>query len=205
METSQEREGRETVSFSHVHLYVDEVHDIQEYKALEGYLNELAQVVTQEHGGKFPAVLDVKRYRKVWLSILRNNNESIDKETEEDDDNDMSFISQNRDVIRQLISGFGFRITATRCRNQQLDQGALNINTRSVLLSSSDPEGVQVIVTASDPSIEGQATGSEEYRHFDACTRTLLARNLYLCPKCVSCNSSLTSEKFSGLSPSKPT
>ena len=165
---SQEKVDLVSVSFSHVHLYVNAVHDIQDYKALEGYLNEFSQFVKREHDGVFPSTIDVKHYRKIWRSILREHSEPRD-ETVEEDDNDMTFVSQNRDVIRQLIAGFGFRITGIRIRDK--NNCASRINTRSVLLSSSDPDGVQIIVTALDPSSQGSDSEKcDEHRYFDACT-----------------------------------
>lgn len=74
--------------------------------------------------------------------------------------NDVPFVPQNRDVVQQLLAGLGFRVTGARISPQQC-------NTRSVLVTSRDPNGVQFVVTAIDPSSTVQ---QDEIRHFDAST-----------------------------------
>ena len=90
------------ISFSHVHLYVDKVEDLQVYKDLE----------RQANNDDFPAP-------------------------------EVSFVSQNRDVVKQMIVGLGFRVTRARYGS-----------TRSVLVTSKDPRGVQFVVSAADPCVD---------------------------------------------------
>ena len=70
------------------------------------------------------------------------------------------FVPQNRDIVKQLLAGLGFRVTGARvsCDN-------IATNTRSVLVTSKDPEGVQFVITAIDPS---SSVKEDELLHFDA-------------------------------------
>ena len=75
------------------------------------------------------------------------------------------FVPQNRDVVKQLMAGFGFRITGAR-----MSCGATN--TRSVLVTSKDPKGVQFVVTAMDPN---SVVKQDEICHFDASEYSILS------------------------------
>lgn len=79
------------------------------------------------------------------------------------DDDDDVFVPQGRDIVKQLLAGLGFRVTGAR-----VPSDAVVTNTRSVLVTSKDPGGVQFVVTAID---EHRGSGKpDEYRHFDAST-----------------------------------
>ena len=73
--------------------------------------------------------------------------------------NDDLFVSQNRDVIRQLIVGLGFRVTGYHHGDQ----------TRSMLVTSKDSEGVQFVITSvAKPDNDKIASNidKQEYHHF---------------------------------------
>ena len=71
-----------------------------------------------------------------------------------------SFCPHGRDLVKQWICGLGYRITGF-CEG--------NSGTRSVLVTSSDPEGVQFIVTAGFEEEREEKKGhEEEFQHFDA-------------------------------------
>lgn len=73
------------------------------------------------------------------------------------------FVPQGRDIVKQMLAGLGFRVTGAR-----VPSDAVVTNTRSVLVTSKDPEGVQFVVTAID---KHHGSGkADEYRHFDAST-----------------------------------
>jgi hypothetical protein len=129
------------VSFSHIQLYTDRIGDIEEYKDLEDSLNAFAKRSSSN---------EISDRRKVWQSLTPS---AIPDE---------AFVSQNRDVVKQLLVGFGFRVTGYRFPNED-DK----TNTRSLLVTSRDPNGVQIVVTAIDKT-EDQT--SDEYFHFDAGT-----------------------------------
>ena len=127
-----------TVSFSHFHMYVDEVDDLTKYKSLESKLNVYDASLTAK-----AVPLDVEEKKKLWRSLGSNDGTA-------DRDNDvLSFTPQNRDVVRQLIAGLGFRVTGY----------ADNASTRTVLVSSRDPDGVQILVSAMK-SISGRVDNS---------------------------------------------
>lgn len=73
-------------------------------------------------------------------------------------ENDTTFVPQNRDVVKQLLAGFGFRVTGARVDSDMS-------NTKSVLVTSKDPQGVQFVVSALDPD---SSVEQDDVRHFDA-------------------------------------
>ena len=154
------------VSFSHVHLYVDAVDDIDTYKNLESRLTEfsLKAIIGGDKYQKKTG-LDVEKCRALWNSIVSTNDSH---EIDDDDTNkkaEAEFVPQNRDVVKQLIAGLGFRVTGKRMAG---DDG-IESNTRSVLVTSCDPKGVQVVVTALDTSTAGTTGAAQDkYAHFDA-------------------------------------
>ena len=77
------------------------------------------------------------------------------------------YVSQDRDVVRQLLAGLGYRVTG-------IYDGA---NTLSMLVTSKDPKGVQICVTAPKPNADKTVT--DQYLHFDASSmdRFLAAHN----------------------------
>lgn len=98
---------------------------------MEGCLNEFYEK---------DAAIDVNDRKQIWRSLL---SKSFAKLQEED-----YLINNNRDVIRQLIVGFGFRVTAIRENQTIANNNNNNHAIRTVLLSSCDPKGVQILVTA---------------------------------------------------------
>jgi hypothetical protein len=111
------------LSFSHIHIYVDKVDDLATYKNLEDRLNRFNTIVTSK-----VETLSVGEKKEIWKSLqLTENVPNVES----------TFSPQNRDVVKQLIAGLGFRIT-----------GYIDYKTtRSVLVTSKDSEGVQIIVT----------------------------------------------------------
>jgi len=151
--------------FSHLHLYVKTVENVQVYKELEDNLNSLSsRLVHDTHNNS----LDINASRQVWKSIIGSDNES---QTEKERDAlSKPFVTTNRDVVKQMIAGLGFRVTGSRMPDTHM--GA---NTRSVLVTSSDPGGVQFVVTAlqndknndAEKSAEPNSSYTDQYAHFD--------------------------------------
>ena len=139
------------VSFSHIHLFVDKLEDISVYKELETKLN----LLSQQMNGK----MDVQLGRTLWRQ-LDSNIPHPKSMTDSISNNSFEFISQNRDVVKQLLAGLGFRITAVRYPSTHDDA-----TTRSVLITSKDPRGVQIIVTA--PDSHTSEDGSLHSAHFN--------------------------------------
>jgi len=156
------------IQFSHVHLYVDRVCEVSTYKEFEDSLNLFQEkydeateneVVNHEvdHCG---TSLDVDVGRRVWQSIISKRNK-----TDENNDKVEAFASHGRDVVRQLIAGFGFRITGCHA----------NYRTNSVVVTSKDPNGIQIVVSAmkndGDNKLDDEAAmaGTDNfYHHFAA-------------------------------------
>jgi hypothetical protein len=123
------------VSFSHVQLFVDHVEDLEAYKALESQLLSFGERVNTLSS----QALEAKRC--LWSSLTRGVPDSNIETTIE------SFTPQNRDVVKQLLVGPGFRITGSHYDDL----------TRTVLVTSRDPAGVQILVTAVTPNSATEA------------------------------------------------
>jgi hypothetical protein len=128
------------ISFSHVHLYVDHVKDVEEYKQLEDRLNAFDEAMAKEE-----TLLTADAKRKLFQSLSHDSNGE--------------FVTEGRDVVKQLIACFGFRVTASRFPSVN------RTNTRSVLVTSRDLEGVQFVVTSIDETPDSE---KDQYQHFDA-------------------------------------
>lgn len=97
-------------------------------------------------------VEDVNVYKQLEYSLHIGKNDGIPHtETE--------FCPQNRDIIKQLVCGFGFRVTGVRRNTPTTDT-----NTRSVLVTSKDPKGVQFIITSIDSASH---VPQDDMSHFD--------------------------------------
>lgn len=132
----------DAVAFSHVQLYVDHVEDLQVYKDLEDRLNQFAAAAAASQDSD-----SLAQKKLLWRRGIAGNGTTTSPPPD-------PFCPQNRDVVKQLLSGFGFRVTGVR-------YGSL---TRSVLVTSRDPKGVQILVTCvcngSDRG-DHDATGAE--------------------------------------------
>merc|ERR1740136_176256 len=168
-------EVKEEVSFSHIHIYVDDIQDIGVYKRLEQQVTEFANrsdpyrshsdtsidahnnnadinthdtttttTTTVRLQRAMSKGMDVQACRPVWSDILTNRS-STTTDTQHTHthkhthaNTEQAFIPQNRDVIKQLIMGLGFRVTGMRYGDA----------TRSLLLTTRDPGGVQFVVSS---------------------------------------------------------
>lgn len=111
-----------SVSFSHVQLFVDRVEELSVYKELERRLNVFAEKTTT-------STLSLVEKKDLWWNLSASAVGVLANQP---------YVSQNRDVVRQLLAGFGFRVTGIQESS----------TTRSVLVTSRDPQGVQFVVTA---------------------------------------------------------
>lgn len=109
------------VSFHHVHFYVDLLKDLSEYKRFEETVLSAVSCAPDE----------VSNFRGVPAAVATE-----------------SFPSEGRDFVKQLIAGFGFRITAHR----------YTPTTRSVLVTSKDSKGIKFLITA----ITAEKTGGRD-------------------------------------------
>lgn len=154
------------IHFSHIQLYVDEVRPLEEYKEFESSLNKFHDLSYRDDKDvdgiiSAKASVDIEKGRRLWNSLWGNDSTANTyTNMEEDDKATSSFVPHGRDVVKQLIAGFGFRVTGVNNTPS---------NTNSVLVTSSDPNGIQIIVTSpSEDEGGGKEQGEGRYLHFDA-------------------------------------
>jgi hypothetical protein len=137
------------VKFSHIQIYADSLDDLDVYKKLENDLCEFS-VALEWQEKKNNKVMDQKGKRQLWQSILSKG--SSDQDFQE-------FLPQNRDVIKQLIVGFGMRVTATH----------RGCGTKSFLVTTNDLGGVQIVVTAKNSNDEVPCSDPDghDIHHFE--------------------------------------
>ena len=152
-----------SVAFSHVHLYADSLQDLHVYKQFEHQLNVFAsalkQVQQQQDDDDQTVVTPQQRLTQqqdLWKSITQQTVIP-------------SFEPHNRDVVKQLLAGFGFRITAASIKASSKN------NTRSVLITSRDLQGVQILVSTKDN--QHDVVDSKEPSVFHAGTYTFIPYN----------------------------
>lgn len=152
------------IRFSHVHLYVDGVCELSAYKEFEDSLNlfqknyDEMKAVKGTDGVNESGHLNVDVGRQLWQSITKQN--MHDGTSAED------FASHGRDVVKQLIAGFGFRVTGCHATS----------HTSTVVVTSKDPNGIQIVVSSKKSDDEDDDVDVEEasaavkdndYHHFD--------------------------------------
>mmetsp|Transcript_25550 Transcript_25550/g.59998 ORF Transcript_25550/g.59998 Transcript_25550/m.59998 type:complete len:509 (-) Transcript_25550:1798-3324(-) len=139
-----------SVSYSHVHLYVDHLQSLPTYKKFEDVLNKFSE----DCESNTTATLEHKIHH--WNQLTGSDNK------------DKEFVAHQRDIVQQLLAGFNFRITGARYPGLRSDDGVESIktNSRSVLVTSKDPNGIQILVTAAVDNEE--ASGNDAFHHFDA-------------------------------------
>ena len=139
------------VKFSHVHFYTDHIEDISVYKDLEDKINSFSDENDLENMHH-----DLSRFKGIWQESYSSNGDDEKSRNEK-------FVSQNRDVVKQLIAGLGFRVTATSDIK----------GTKNVLVTTKDQSGVQFVVSALDTSTEEFSTDAvtadddDNLLHFD--------------------------------------
>ena len=121
------------VKFSHVHLYTDKLEDISVYKDLESTLNSFVSGhdLDDMH-------LNMPYYKKSWQAL--DNNQDKNGDGDVDISASEEFVPQNRDIVKQLLAGLGFRITAT----------AQTKGTSHMVVTTKDQSGVQFVISAQD-------------------------------------------------------
>lgn len=156
------------IQFSHVHLYVDHVDGLDEYKQLEDSINKFhhdydstvslsspppSSSNPHDQCARQGRPMNVIKGKEIWTSIQDSIAMSPHVSSE-------SYLSHGRDVVKQLIAGFGFRVTG--CYPAAHETSA----SKTVLVTSSDPKGIQIVVSSLDNS-GGGVVNDEKYLHFD--------------------------------------
>jgi hypothetical protein len=98
------------VSFSHMHLVVDSISDLAVYKEMEFDQNRFASAINSVPSLNTANLSSagVTEARKIFKDIASTNKSG----SSINDYSSMNhYVPQNRDVIKQLIVGLGFRVT----------------------------------------------------------------------------------------------
>jgi hypothetical protein len=128
---------QESVAFSHIHLFVDHLEPLHVYQRLQGTLNRFHA----ESSG-----LNLEGKRQLWATLCGSE--------------PRPFVPQNRDLVKQLMTGFGFRVTGYRFPSEKNPT-----TTKSVLVTSKDQSGIQILVTAAVEGADEREAG--DFVHFD--------------------------------------
>ena len=177
------------VSFSHVHLYTDHLEDIHTYKKLEGQLNSFVHEYNKNNNSSSSSSsssssnnnmdMDIEYGTNIWSTIVMPNQQQHHQQ---------EFIPQGRDIVKQLVSGLGFRITGINYDEEK--------ETNHVVLTSKDSNGVQFVISALDDDKNDDhserrdfSSSTTEYNHLDASTSMLYYWYIYIyiyffCFKC---------------------
>jgi len=105
------------IQYDHLQFFVDALKPLAHYKAIEERLTSFAKLLPH-------ARRDIAAARKAWCKM----GSASDPE---------AFQVHGRDLVEQLLYGFGWRITAEHS----------GLGTRSLLLSTPDPAGVKFVIT----------------------------------------------------------
>jgi len=124
--------------FHHVQVFADALLPLSEYKALEARLNELA------HKGHFDPFSGGMRFlgpqahlgrvlegQRVWDSLSKCGAGEAQQDRP-------TYVPHGQDLAEQLVVGLGWRVTAEHVGG----------GTRTLLVTSSDPCGVKLCITA---------------------------------------------------------
>ena len=121
--------------YDHLQWFVDELQPLSHYKAIEDRLNEFARLGTTS---------DTVAAREAWRKL----GPAADPE---------AFQVHGRDLVEQLLYGFGWRITGQY-------EGP---DTRSLLLSTVDPSGVRFVVTCNRAAAAGTPSAEQAAQPLD--------------------------------------
>lgn len=129
--------------YHHVHFYVKALKPLEHYKEMEKTFNSFLAAYSPNAEAK------VEIGRQQWTKVSGSPV--------------AEYCSQGQDLPEQLISGLGWRITASY----------FGPETQTVLLTSPDSKGVKFVITgktAGTPNAAKKArTAEEQYDHFKAC------------------------------------
>lgn len=134
--------GDFSVSFSHVQIFVDHIDSLEVYKQFEDSLNKFHSAIDSKE-------LTLEEKRRLWNTIIAGEDGELH-----------GFVPQNRDIVKQLMAGFGFRVTAYRFPSTEIAA-----TTNSLLVTSRDLNGVQILVSSLANATD---IVEDELIHFDA-------------------------------------
>lgn len=178
-----EQDHEETIgkiSFSHVHMYVDNIDEFFVYEKLAKQLDKLAETMKDDE------YQSIDSKQRLWNRIISTWHKKEDKvyrnikkpkiELLEKDGIDITktptFITQNRDIIKQLMVGFGFRVTGIRYHDG--DDDGEQCQTRTVLVTSRDPSGIKYLITSASSPRNMDSTSKIKEMHSPTSTYDVL-------------------------------
>ena len=132
------------LQFDHLHVYVDELKPLSEYKALEARFNALEATLAPQGG---MAAVTEDTARAAWLA--QDGSTSLPE-----------FVVAEQDLVAQMISGAGWRIAAAF-------DGA---STTNYVVHSRDSTGIRFVFTAKTSAAAAPPAAKrtkEEFEHFD--------------------------------------
>jgi hypothetical protein len=140
------RRRQASIRFSHIHIYQDTIRPLAEYKELEASSTKFSKELVAQgaaHPKETGLGMDIEKGCAIWAAQTGGTADPT------------AYKSQKQDVAEQLILGAGWRITGHR-------DGA---ETRTVCLSSSEKDGVNMVVTCAHATPGAPA---EDHVHFRA-------------------------------------
>lgn len=123
-----------TVSFSHVHMYVDSLRELEDYMKLEAKLNafvDSSHAVLETTSSRVGA--DVVGGRAAWLELASAHGDPCTGVVDP-----AAWTGQMQDVVEQMLVALGWRITGS----------GQTAETRSLVVTSKDESGVKFVITA---------------------------------------------------------
>lgn len=124
------------VSFSHVQLYVDHLEELSVYQQFQDKLDAFDKQHFRSLCESRRCVIESKK--QAWEEMLEGTLSPL-------------FVSHGRDIVKQFLAGLGFRITRA--------------GPQRMLVTSSDPSGVQFIIAARNQSSSGIFSQGESLKN----------------------------------------
>jgi len=165
------------IRFSHVQLYVDDVRPVREYKELEDGISAF-----HRRGDRVPPPVPPPSSSSSSSSSScdgdgmrsppRAQGTTMPSSSSPSSRGGRPFAAHGRDVVAQLIAGLGFRVTGRYDPDIAAVVGGgdadaaeeeAEVETRTVLVTSVDPNGVRFLVTSSLAGGGGGGGGGNEY------------------------------------------
>jgi hypothetical protein len=131
------------IRFGHVHIYVDELRDLDYYTTLQHQLDQYRLSLFQSNSTNI-TTMDLSHKKSLWQNLTTPLH-----------------TSGPVDLVEQLLAGLGFRIRAYRYPLLSNTSISSSNQTRSVLVTSNDTTGVQFLITAvaaSSTGLSGEPT-----------------------------------------------
>ena len=145
--------------YDHLQFYVDKLKPLAHYKAIEERLNAFAQLGAAQ--GVDLAMKDtatggrpVAAARDLWVAMTKPGDGANTPYASADP---ADFKPHGQDLVEQLLYGLAWRVTGEHAGS----------GTRSVLLTTNDPTGVKLVLTAKTAGKEQERSGEKSSGSMD--------------------------------------